>query len=108
MKYYRYTIYICTDSNGLSAYRTDTGAYHHFSDSLEPPRITSWDGFTSCNDNIETIYVCCNESGNEIHKIFENIDDAEEYTAECNEASSYSTFDQGEQVIVEWLQINDD
>ncbi len=107
MKYYRYTMYICTDSAGLTAYRTYTGAYYHFSDSVEPSRITSWDGFTSCNDNIETIYVCCNESGGEIHKIFDNIDDAEEYAAECNESSSYSAFDQGEPVMVECLRINE-
>lgn len=87
MKYYQHTVYIYKDSTGLTAHRNAGDS--------------EWGGIESCSEKLDVVWVCCNEVGKEIHKIYGNCMDAESYARSCNRFRC----DDSENVIVECLEI---
>jgi hypothetical protein len=87
MKYYQHTVYICKDSTGLTVHR-NAGE-------------SEWGEIESRSEKLDVVWVCCNEFGNEIHKIYDNRIDAESYACSCN----CFRCDDSENVIVECLEV---
>jgi hypothetical protein len=87
MKYYQHTVYICKDSTGLTAHRNAGDS--------------EWGEIESRSEKLDVVWVCCNEFGKEIHKIYDNRIDAESYARSCNRFRG----DDSENVIVECLGI---
>jgi hypothetical protein len=87
MKYHQHTVYIRKDSTGLTAHRNAGDS--------------EWGEIESRSEKLDVVWVCCNEVGKEIHKIYGNCMDAESYARSCNRFRG----DDSENVIVECLGI---